>query len=111
MNKVKSILLAGLLLTTVSLYSCGDKDNEDLTESVNKTGSVESAVTVQHLDSLNDVLVTTHKVWVKGAVLRDIVYRDTVPALGTENTTAENADGDTKSVQVKKDYEIFITVK
>jgi hypothetical protein len=111
MNKGKLILLAGALLTAISFTACKDKENEDLTESVNKTGSVETAVTVQHLDSLNDVLVTTHKVWVKGNIFKDIQYRDTVPALGTENTTAENSDGDTKNVQVKKDYEIFITVK
>lgn len=111
MNKGKSILLAGALLTAISFTACKDKNNEDLTESVNKAGAVESAVTVQHLDSLNDVLVTTHKVWVKGNVFKDIQYRDTVPALGTENTVAENSDGDTKNVQVKKDYEIFITVK
>lgn len=105
------MLLAGGLLTAISFAACKEKNNEDLTESVNKAGAVESSVTVQHLDSLNDVLVTTHKVWVKGNVLKDIQYRDTVPALGTESTVAENSDGDTKNVQVKKDYEIFITVK
>jgi hypothetical protein len=34
-----------------------------------------------------------------------------VPALGMINTDAENSDGDTKNVSVKKDYQIFITVK
>jgi hypothetical protein len=31
--------------------------------------------------------------------------------LGIENATAENSDGETQKVNVKKDYEIFITVK
>ena len=31
--------------------------------------------------------------------------------LGKEQKVAENADGDEKQVEVKKDYEIFITVK
>jgi hypothetical protein len=100
-----------LLAIVIIASSCGDDKNEDVTETVNKNGSIESSVTVQHLDSVNDILVTKHAVWVKGNAFKNIEYRDTVPALGTENTQAENQDGDTKNVTVKKDYEIFITVK
>jgi hypothetical protein len=100
-----------MLLAAISFSACKDEPNEDLTNTVNKNGSVESAVTVEHLDSLNDVLITKHVVWYRGQQLKNILYRDTVPSLGVEKTTAENADGDTKNVQVKKDYEIFITVK
>ena len=95
----------------LGLASCSDDKKEDSTDTVNKAGSVETSVTVQHADSTHDVLLTTHKVWVNYNEYRTIVYRDTLPALGIENTTAENADGDTKNVSVKKDYEIFITVK
>lgn len=96
----------------VTLLSCSNKDNdEDLTNTVNKNGAVESSVTVAPLDSLRNVLTTTHKVWVHNSLYKTIEYRDTVPSLGNENTTAENADGDTKSVTVKKEYEIYITVK
>lgn len=98
---------AALLL----LFSCNNNNNEDITQSVNKNGSVESAIQVEHLDSLYDILVTTHKIWVHNGEYKTIHYRDTLPALGIEHTTAENAAGDTKHVQVKKDYEIFITVK
>lgn len=101
------LLIAGML----GLASCSDDKKEDSTDTVNKAGSVETSVTVQHADSTHDVLLTTHKVWVNYNEYRTIVYRDTLPALGIENTTAENADGDTKNVSVKKDYEIFITVK
>lgn len=106
-------ILSLALLSAAALFSsCGDDDkNEDLTNAVNKNGSVETAVTVQHLDSLHDVLLTHHTVWVKGSQFKTIQYRDTVPSLGMEKTTAENSEGDTKDVQVKKDYEIFITVK
>lgn len=104
-------LIALLLLAVVFFSSCKDEPNEDLTNTVNKNGAVESAVTVEHLDTINDILVTKHVVWYHGQQLKTILYRDTVPALGIENTTAENTDGDTKNVQVKKDYEIFITVK
>ena len=101
------LVIAGM----AGLASCNDDKKEDSTDTVNKAGSVETSVTVQHADSTHDVLLTTHKVWVNYNEYKTIVYRDTLPALGIENTTAENSDGDTKNVSVKKDYEIFITVK
>jgi hypothetical protein len=105
-------LLQLLLIAGMSgLASCSDDKKDDSTDTVNKAGSVETSVTVQHADSTHDVLLTTHKVWVNYNEYKTIVYRDTLPALGIENTTAENSDGDTKNVSVKKDYEIFITVR
>jgi hypothetical protein len=101
-----------LLLLTIPLaiISCND-ENEDVTDSVNKNGSVETAVHIAHIDSARDELITTHKVWVKQNVYKTVEYRDTLPALGIENTEAENEDGDTRRVSVPKDYEIYITVK
>ncbi len=112
-TQMKPIVLAivgcaALLL----LFSCNDtQHNEDITQSVNKNGSVETAVQVEHLDSLHDVLITTHKIWAQNQEVKTVTYRDTLPALGIEHTTAENTDGEIKDVHVKKDYEIFITVK
>jgi len=97
--------------TLVVMAACKNNEKEDVTTDVNKAGSVETAVTVNHLDSTNDVIVTTHKVWRNFNEYKTIEYRDTIPALGETTTEAENADGDTKNVKVKKDYEIFITVK
>ncbi len=111
MKQNNILLFTTLLFGCILFTSCKEKNNEDLTNEVNKQGAVETAVTVQHLDSTNDILLTKHTVWYKGSVIKNIEYRDTVPALGIENTTAENNDGDIKKVQVKKDYEIFITVK
>lgn len=104
--RTKLLLLAGMCW----LASCSD-DKKDETNTINKAGAVETAVTVEHADSTHDVLVTTHKVWVNFSEYKTVVHQDTIPALGIENTTAENSDGDTKRVSVKKDYEIFITVK
>lgn len=109
--KRKYIFTAAVLISAVVFSSCKEKQNEDLTTSVNHNGAVETSVTVDHLDSLHDVLVTKHNVWVKGASFKTIEYRDTVPSLGMEHTAAENSNGNTKTVDVKKDYEIFITVK
>lgn len=107
MTKINILLLSIPLL----LGACSSNENEDVTHEVNKNGAVESSVTVDHIDSARNVLTTTHKVWVKDTVYKTIVYRDTLPALGTTITEAENADGDKKEVAVKKDYEIYITVK
>ena len=109
--KMFNVKYKGLVgAVAVVLIACNDK-NEDVTDSVNKSGSVETAVHIGHIDSLRDELVTTHKVWVKHSVYKTVEYRDTIPALGNENTVAENEDGEKRNVSVKKDYEIYITVK
>lgn len=101
-----------LLCFTAGMLSCsGRNDNEDLTNTVNKNGAVESSILVTPLNDTLNILTTKHKVWVRGSVFKTIEYRDTLPALGTEITTAENSDGDTKTVPIKKEYEIYITVK
>ena len=99
-------IIPGFLL----LFSCNDT-KEDTTDTVDKSGSVETSVSVQHADSTHDVILTSHKVWVNFSEYKTLVHRDTVPALGVVTTEAENADGDTKNVKVQKDYQIFITVK
>ncbi|MDB5192968.1 MAG: hypothetical protein JWQ96_2531 [Segetibacter sp.] len=100
-----------LLYIPFLLISCGNKKNEDITETVNKNGSIETSVQVTHLDSTRDVLTTTHKVWVKLSEYKTVQYHDTIPSLGLETTVAENAEGDTKNISVPKEYELFITVK
>jgi hypothetical protein len=100
------------LLLPLALVSCsGEEENEDLTHDVNKNGSVETSVQVTHIDSTHDLLTTTHKIWVQNSVYKTTQHLDTLPALGIEHTVAENSDGETKPVSVKKDYEIYITVK
>ena len=101
----------GLAAALLFLASCSDKDKDDVIDEVDRAGAVETAVSVLHADSTHDVLMTTHKVWVNHQEFKTVVHLDTIPALGVEHTTAENSDGDTKDVNVKKDYEIYITVK
>jgi hypothetical protein len=109
--KMNKFPLFVILIAAAALASCKKKENEDLTNTVNKNGSVETSVTVQPLDSTHDVLLTKHTVWVHNNQFKNIEYRDTIPALGTETKEAENSNGDTKKVTLKKDYEIFITIK
>jgi len=108
MKRTVLFLLPGVLL---SLAACNDEENEDLTQNVNRNGSVESSIQVQPIDSFRHELVTSHKVWVRDSIYRTLVYRDTLPGLGLEQTVAENEEGDQQSVTVNKNYEIYITVK
>ena len=98
-----------VLLSSHLLISCADK-NEDVTETVNKDGAIETAVAVTHLDSSYNILTTTHKVWVKNGLYRTVEYRDTLPALGTTNSVVKTDDGERKAT-INKDYEIYITIK
>jgi hypothetical protein len=98
------------LSVALLLASCGSK-NEDQVDTVDRSGSVETSVSIQHADSTHDVILTTHKVWVDFKQYATVEHRDTVPALGMLSTVAENDDGDTQKVRVKKDYQLFITVK
>lgn len=112
-TNMKPIVLAILGAAALFLLiSCKDTEkNEDITNTVNKDGAIESAVKVEQLDSLRDVLITTHTVWKNNSIFKNMEYRDTIPSLGLKRTVAENADGDMKDVTVKKEYEIYITVK
>jgi hypothetical protein len=107
----KYITTSLLLATTIFVSSCEDEEAKDLVNEVNKNGSIETSVSVNHIDSLHDVLVTKHIVWTNGSTAKTIINNDTIPALGTTNTVAENEEGDTKNINVKKAYEIFITIK
>ena len=101
--------LVGLILIIVSCS--GDKGNDDVTTSVNKNGAVETSILVAPVDDTTNILTTTHKVWVRDTIYKTIEYRDTLPSLGTALTTAENSDGNRQTVPVRKEYEIYITIK
>ncbi len=111
---MKIILKNFIFISTIVVASSCNFDDEkekDLVNTVNHDGSIETSVSVNHLDSLHDILITKHIVWNNETTSKVIEQKDTIPALGFINTNAENADGEKKSVTVKKDYEIFITVK
>lgn len=93
----------------IVLPSCEQK--EDLTSTVDHSGSIETSITVEHADSTHDVVLTTHKVWANGKVYSTIIHRDTVPGLGVITTKGEDSSGNTKTVVVPKDYQVFITMK
>lgn len=112
-NKLKMMKTKYMLLLTLSfsLLACSDDEQEDKVHELNKDGAVESEIVVEHLNDSLDVVLTKHKVWKEGKNIKSIVYKDTVSALGYTNVEAENSEGETQLATVKKDYEVFITVK
>ena len=100
MTKKNAILLIAfsvLIITVVCLiaYTASLSPSEDKTQSLDRNGSIETGVSVVHADSTHDVLLTSHKVWLHDSIYTTISYRDTIPALDS----------------IKKDYQIFITLK
>jgi len=108
MRKIKFNVIIILAMTT--FVAC-ENGNEDITNAVNKNGAIETAIHIAHISGEHDELITTHKIWVRNNEYKTIEHRDTAPSLGTQITEAENDEGDTKSVSVPKDYEVYITVK
>jgi hypothetical protein len=107
----KYIITSPLLAVTILAISCSNDEEKDLVEGVNKAGSIETAVSVKHIDSTHDLLTTKHVVWANGTNTKTIESNDTIPALGFTKTEAEDENGDAKTATVKKAYEIYITVK
>ena len=105
----KLLVFLAFAASGIALPSCGQK--EDLTSTVDHSGSIETSITVEHADSTHDVVLTTHKVWTNGKVYSTIVHRDTVPGLGLISTEGADSSGNTSTVVVPKDYQVFITMK
>jgi hypothetical protein len=106
---IVALVVAVVCLTAYVASTPGRGDDE--TREVDRNGSVETSVSIQHVDSTHDVILTTHKVWVRASQYASLLHRDTIPALDSMATEAENANGEKKWVMVKKDYQLFITVK
>ena len=106
MKKFKcSLLFAGIL----SLTACKEI-KEDEVENVNRKGSVETQLSVEHIDNA-DVLITKHKIWKDDKLFKEIIKKDTIPSLGDTLVGGEDNDGNNPIVKTKKDYEFFITVQ
>lgn len=102
--------ISAMVIAGIMGKSCND-ERDDVTNEVNKNGSIESYIDVEHIGDSVDVLVTRYKVWVNNNVYKDVYHRDTLPSLGKHFTIAENESGDEENVEVQKDYEVYITVK
>lgn len=99
------------LLFCLVLTSCQQQNEEDKVKEVEKDGSVEMKVEINHLDSLHDVMKTEKIFWVKGQPEKTVINLDTVPALGMTTETLKTSSGEDTTATVNKNYKIFITVK
>lgn len=105
------VLLPLIIVGIVISRNLGNGDSEDRTQTLDRNGSVETGLSVVHADSTHDVILTTYKVWIRDTTYKTIVHQDTVPALDSMTTAAGNDNGDSRNIRVKRDYQLFITVK
>lgn len=109
--KVRRIKQISLMILLASVFSCNEKEyKEDEVSSIDKKASIETELSVQHIDTA-DVLVTTHKIWKDKKLIKEIVKRDTIASLGDTLMETEDKDGALHKVSTKKDYEFYITVQ
>lgn len=101
----KILLLVGL---TGFLMSC--EQNEDIVQTPQKDGSIETSLSTKRVNNL-DILTIEYKVWVKGKIDKKFTKIDTLSSLGTTKEEGEDKDGNLKEIVLPKDYEIYITVK
>jgi RNAse (barnase) inhibitor barstar len=59
MKNIKQFFSIITIVIMTLFVSCDDDKSEDLTDTINKNGSIESDISVRHLDSLRDILLTT----------------------------------------------------
>jgi len=108
---VRKIKYYFLVLGVISLVACNEKEaKEDEVSSVDKKASIETELSVQHIDTA-DVLITKHKVWKDNKLVKEIVKRDTIPGLKDSIMEVGDKDGYENTTNVKKDYEFYITVQ
>ena len=103
----KLTLFLFLPLSILAFQAC----NEDKVKEVQKNGAIETSIQVDHLNDSLDVMITTNKIWFHKVLAKTVIHRDTLPSLGITSEEAENDNGETKNVFLRKDYEIYITVK
>jgi hypothetical protein len=87
-----------------------NKENEDKVKTIDKNGSVESKIHIEHLSDSLDVMKTENIYWIKGTAVKKVVHLDTIPSLGMAKEQGEDSSGKDTTLNVKKNYQIFITV-
>ena len=84
---------------------------QDETKSMETKGSIETSISVAHLDGQHDILTTKHVIWAQDTVVITIISDDTLPSLGQVYADLEDSTGSTQGAYIPRDYEIYLTVK
>jgi len=98
------------LLVILLLAAC-ESETEPLTTNIQTDHSIEVSYETIHLNDSFDVLIEDKKFWNKHTLVKEVQHRDTIPGLDFVVMDAENESGEVKPAYVKKDYEIFVTIK
>lgn len=106
MKKIKLCLLS----VGIMAFTACKKEKEDEVNNVDKNGSIETVLSVEHLDHA-DLLITKHKIWKDKRLIKEIIKKDTIPSLGDTLVGGEDNNGSEHIAKTKKDYEFFITVQ
>ncbi len=104
LNYMKNTVISLVILL---IFSCNNQPKEDLVNEVPKDGSIETTVKVDHLNDSFDVLTTQHIIHKNVSTIQTVIKTDTIPALGNDMVKDDKDITQT----VKKDYNIYITVK
>ncbi|MEG2335144.1 hypothetical protein [Chryseobacterium sp.] len=108
---MRKFKLGLLFFSLMMIMGCKEsEEKEDEVQNVDKKASVETELSVQHIDSA-DVLITKHKIWKDNKLFKEIIKKDTIPSLGDSLQLVEDANGNEHNIKVKKDYEFYITVQ
>ena len=99
------------LLIVLAMASCSSNENEDKVKSLDKDGSLETTMSVDHLNDSLDILKVHTNVWVKGTLHKSILKIDTIPSLGMTTDTVQTNDDQDSIVQLKKKYQVFFTMQ
>lgn len=104
-------LLILSLFAALLFASCEDNKNDDVVKQPSREGAVATTLSVEHKGTY-DVLTITDTVWIRNAVDKVIITKDTLKPLGSMQVESdEDDDGNTTKVTVPKNYELYITVK
>jgi len=98
-----------ILLAVIFLSGCA-MQNQDVVRRPKEDGSIETVISVKHYNSF-DLLVTTHKVWINGLIDKTIVQTDTLKSLGSTTQVVDDGFGAAVKRSMRKNYDIYITVK
>jgi len=110
-TKVKKIRTYLLLAGLAAFGGCNENESKaDEVNTVDKKAAVETELSVKHAGPV-DILVSRHKIWKDHKLVKELIQRDTIPTLGDTLQTIEDDKGNSRTANIRKDYEFYITVQ
>ncbi len=110
---MKKFVYTIAILTSLMLLSSCEEQNEDLVQEINKNGSVQLDINIEHVpnDTTKDVVKGVYNCWKNGKIYNSYIVVDTIPSLGSDYAEIEDDNENVKKVKFQKEYELYINVK